>query len=120
MTIACFKPAISVGSTLTRVRFYYLDNPVHLLVSCTGVVKSVITIPCISFHMQQQQHQPVEFTQQRDAQPQLQSYLGMSLHKYFKSPEAIQSSLCDRDKLCQLFEQHLKLMQMLQERLGQL
>ena len=33
MTIACFIPTISVGSTLTHVR-YYLDDPVHLLVSC--------------------------------------------------------------------------------------
>ena len=33
ITIACFKPTISVGSTLTHVR-YYLDDPVHLLVSC--------------------------------------------------------------------------------------
>ncbi|KAI3455235.1 hypothetical protein Pfo_011898 [Paulownia fortunei] len=45
---------------------------------------------------------------------------GMSLQEYFKSPEAIQSLLSDRDKLCQLLEQHRKLMQMLQERLGQL
>ncbi|QHN86300.1 uncharacterized protein DS421_16g544950 [Arachis hypogaea] len=45
MTIACFKLTISVGSTLTRVR-YYLDDPVHSLVSCTGVVKSVIIISC--------------------------------------------------------------------------
>ncbi|CAI8611298.1 unnamed protein product [Vicia faba] len=40
---------------------------------------------------------------------------GMSLHEYFKSPEAIQSLLSDRDKLCQLLEQQPKLMQMLQE-----
>ncbi|KAL4394768.1 hypothetical protein AHAS_Ahas02G0185000 [Arachis hypogaea] len=32
MTIACFIPTISVGSTLTHVR-YYLDDPVHLLES---------------------------------------------------------------------------------------
>lgn len=49
-----------------------------------------------------------------------QSDPGMSLHEFFKSPEAIQSLLRDRDKLCQLLEQHPKLMQMLQERLGQL
>ena len=34
INIDCFKPIISVGSTLTHVR-YYLDDPVHLLVSCT-------------------------------------------------------------------------------------
>ncbi|KAK4482102.1 hypothetical protein RD792_011543 [Penstemon davidsonii] len=39
---------------------------------------------------------------------------GMSLQEYFRSPEAIQSLLSDRDKLCQLLEQHPKLMQMLQ------
>ena len=37
ITIDCFKPIISVGSTLTHVR-YYLDDPVHLLVSCIEVV----------------------------------------------------------------------------------
>ncbi|XP_057426719.1 protein virilizer homolog isoform X3 [Lotus japonicus] len=69
----------------------------------------------------QQQQQQVEYTQQSgDAQLQLQSDAAMSLHEYFKSPEAIQSLLGDRDKLCQLLEQHPKLMQMLQERLGQL
>ncbi|KAL6507772.1 hypothetical protein OROGR_023967 [Orobanche gracilis] len=45
---------------------------------------------------------------------------GMSLQEFFKSPEAIQSLLSDREKLCQLLEHHPKLMQMLQERLGQL
>ncbi|XLR02625.1 hypothetical protein S83_068823, partial [Arachis hypogaea] len=76
--------------------------------------KLIIKTSTKSFHMQQQQHQPAEFTQQRDAQAQQQSDPGMSLHEYFKSPEAIQSLLCDCDKLCQLLEQHLKLMQMLQ------
>ena len=33
INIDCFKPIISVDSTLTHVR-YYLDDPVHLLVSC--------------------------------------------------------------------------------------
>ena len=27
-----------MGSTLTHVRFYYLDDPMHLLVSCIEVV----------------------------------------------------------------------------------
>ncbi|XP_061352385.1 protein virilizer homolog [Gastrolobium bilobum] len=66
-------------------------------------------------HEQQQQPQ-----QSGDSQSQQQLDAGMSLHEYFKSPEAIQSLLRDRDKLCQLLEQHPKLMQMLQERLGQL
>ncbi|KAH6806170.1 hypothetical protein C2S51_031001 [Perilla frutescens var. frutescens] len=51
-------------------------------------------------------HQPGETSQQQDP--------GMSLQEYFRSPEAIQSLLSDRDKLCQLLEQHPKLMQMLQ------
>ena len=36
ITIACFKPTISMASTLTHVR-YYLDDPVHLLVSCANL-----------------------------------------------------------------------------------
>lgn len=70
---------------------------------------------------QAQQQRQVEYPQQL-GDPQLleQRDSGMSLHEYFKSPEAIQSLLRDRDKLCQLLEQHPKLMQMLQERLGQL
>ncbi|XP_017414401.1 protein virilizer homolog isoform X2 [Vigna angularis] len=70
-------------------------------------------------HEQLQPH--VEYTQQPgDGQSQQQPDAGMSLHEYFKSPEAIQSLLRDRDKLCQLLEQHPKLMQMLQDKLGQL
>ena len=38
ITIACFKPTISVGSTLAHAR-YYLDDPVHLLVSGTNCDK---------------------------------------------------------------------------------
>ncbi|CAK8571309.1 unnamed protein product [Lathyrus sativus] len=69
----------------------------------------------------EQQQQQVQHTQQTgDAQSQELSNAGMSLHEYFKSPEAIQSLLSDRDKLCQLLEQQPKLMQMLQERLGQM
>lgn len=66
---------------------------------------------------QQQQQQEVEVMNQQE-QPQDPS--GMSLQHFFSSPEAIQSLLGDRDKLCQLLEQHPKLMQMLQERLGHL
>ena len=43
MTIACFITTISVGSTLTHVR-YYLDDPVHLLVSCAELWLSVIHV----------------------------------------------------------------------------
>lgn len=98
---------------------------------------------------QAQQQQQLEHAQQHalyqqgDVGIQQQQDPGMSLHEYFKSPEAIQvffvcnlcqnskyvisvnfliivnlhswqSLLSDRDKLCQLLEQHPKLMQMLQ------
>ncbi|ESQ49495.1 hypothetical protein EUTSA_v10019873mg [Eutrema salsugineum] len=71
------------------------------------------------------QQQEISHVQQHTVQGQQgagtsqQQESGMSLHDYFKSPEAIQSLLSDRDKLCQLLEQHPKLMQMLQEKLGQ-
>ncbi|XP_059462211.1 protein virilizer homolog isoform X3 [Corylus avellana] len=73
-------------------------------------------------HAQQQRQiehaQQQVLHQQGEVAIQQQTDSGMSLHEYFKSPEAIQSLLSDRDKLCQLLEQHPKLMQMLQERLG--
>ncbi|XP_010543864.1 PREDICTED: uncharacterized protein LOC104816640 [Tarenaya hassleriana] len=68
----------------------------------------------------QQQSQPVQNQQGAAGTSQQQQESGMSLHEYFKSPEAIQALLSDRNKLCQLLEQHPKLMQMLQEKLGQL
>ncbi|KAL5218709.1 hypothetical protein ABZP36_019393 [Zizania latifolia] len=57
---------------------------------------------------------------QADSLSQQQSDSGMNLNQFFSSPEAIQSLLSDRDKLCQLLEQNPKLMQMLQDRIGQL
>ncbi|KAI4300545.1 hypothetical protein L6164_033913 [Bauhinia variegata] len=78
-------------------------------------------VSSVQTYYQTQQQQQAEYTQQPgDAQSQQQRDSGMSLHEYFKSPEAIQSLLSDRDKLCELLEQHPKLMQMLQEKLGQL
>ncbi|KFK37974.1 hypothetical protein AALP_AA3G054100 [Arabis alpina] len=71
----------------------------------------------ISQMQQQQQQQAVQSQQGAGTSQQQDS--GMSLQDYFKSPEAIQALLSDRDKLCQLLEQHPKLMQMLQEKLGQ-
>ncbi|XP_078432538.1 mRNA methyltransferase EMB2016 isoform X2 [Wolffia australiana] len=59
-----------------------------------------------------EQHLPENTPSQQDP--------GLSLQQYFSSPEAIESLLNDRDKLCQILEQHPKLVQMLQERLGQL
>ena len=49
MTIACFIPTISVGSTLTHVR-YYLDDPVHLLVKLNGVVITYAKEPLNKSH----------------------------------------------------------------------
>ncbi|KAL1211757.1 virilizer-like protein [Cardamine amara subsp. amara] len=72
---------------------------------------------------QQQEYSQVQqqaIQGQQGAGTSQQQESGMSLQDYFKSPEAIQSLLSDRDKLCQLLEQHPKLMQMLQEKLGQL
>ncbi|KAL5709091.1 hypothetical protein ACHQM5_019815 [Ranunculus cassubicifolius] len=78
---------------------------------------------------QQQQQQPqVDISQSQALQqqqgntsaPQQQQDDEMSLQQYFSSPEAIQSLLGDRDKLCQLLEHNPKLMQMLQDRLGQM
>lgn len=57
---------------------------------------------------------------QADSISQQQGDSGINLNQFFSSPEAIQSLLSDRDKLCQLLEQNPKLMQMLQDRIGQL
>ncbi|KAL8138354.1 hypothetical protein V2J09_004355, partial [Rumex salicifolius] len=66
-------------------------------------------------HQQQAEHSQLQTNhQQRDAVPEVQRDSAMTLQHYFSSPEAIQSLLSDRDKLCQLLEQHPKLMQMLQ------
>ncbi|KAG7017505.1 hypothetical protein SDJN02_19370 [Cucurbita argyrosperma subsp. argyrosperma] len=60
------------------------------------------------------QHQAIHQPGDAATTSQQQQDSAMSLHEYFKSPEAIQSLLSDREKLCQLLEQHPKLMQMLQ------
>ncbi|EER93923.2 hypothetical protein BDA96_01G201900 [Sorghum bicolor] len=57
---------------------------------------------------------------QADSFSQQQQDSGINLNQFFSSPEAIQSLLSDREKLCQLLEQNPKLMQMLQDRIGQL
>ncbi|XP_041028654.1 protein virilizer homolog isoform X1 [Juglans microcarpa x Juglans regia] len=108
-----------------------LQNQIHMQVHPLQMLKHSQMSPINSYYQSQQQEfshaqqqvelvqQPVLHEQGDVAIHQLQDP-GMSLHEYFKSPEAIQSLLSDRDKLCQLLEQHPKLMQMLQERLGQL
>ncbi|KAK4776143.1 hypothetical protein SAY87_024104 [Trapa incisa] len=58
--------------------------------------------------------------QQGDVASNQQEDPGVSLSDFFRSPEDIQALLSNREKLCQLLEQHPRLMQMLQERLGQL
>ncbi|WCJ34180.1 embryo defective 2016 [Euphorbia peplus] len=65
---------------------------------------------------QQQQQMQVEHV---PPQHQHQPELGMSLHEYFQDPEAITSLLGNKEELCRLLEQNPKLMQMLQEKLGQ-
>ncbi|EEF38272.1 conserved hypothetical protein [Ricinus communis] len=57
--------------------------------------------------------------QQGDIAARQQQELGMSLHEYFQDPKAITSLLSNKEELCRLLEQNPKLMQMLQERLGQ-
>ncbi|XP_075509532.1 LOW QUALITY PROTEIN: protein virilizer homolog [Primulina tabacum] len=74
-------------------------------------------LPLISQQQQMDRSQLLQLPGDRTSQ---QLDPALSLQEYFKSPEAIQSLLSDRDKLCQLLEQHPKLMQMLQERLGRL
>ncbi|XP_027174907.1 protein virilizer homolog [Coffea eugenioides] len=87
-------------------------SPAHLYYQ-TPQTDNVLQPQLVERSQLQPLHQQGDGTsQQHDA--------GMSLQDFFRSPEAIQSLLSDRDKLCQLLEQHPKLMQMLQDRLGQL
>ncbi|XP_065856562.1 protein virilizer homolog [Euphorbia lathyris] len=67
-------------------------------------------------HSRQQQQQQVEHVQ---AHNQHQPELGMSLNEYFQDPKAITALLSNKEELCRLLEQNPKLMQMLQEKLGQ-
>ncbi|XP_030553813.1 protein virilizer homolog [Rhodamnia argentea] len=69
---------------------------------------------------QEVEHARLQVPHQQGDTSNQQQDLGISLYDYFKSPEDIQALLSDREKLCQLLEQHPKLMQMLQERLGHL
>lgn len=86
--------------------------------------------PQLQFYYQTQQQEPlIQPTQTlvEQLQPQnlhqvadnthQQMESGLVLQQYFSSPEAILSLLNDREKLCQLLEQHPKLMQMLQDKL---
>uniref|UniRef100_A0A0A9B7Z8 Uncharacterized protein n=1 Tax=Arundo donax TaxID=35708 RepID=A0A0A9B7Z8_ARUDO len=90
-----------------------------------------LPVPQLQFYSQSQQEsvQPLrqvgEQSQlqnqglQADSFSQQQKDSGVNLNQFFSSPEAIQSLLSDREKLCQLLEQNPKLMQMLQDRIGQ-
>ncbi|CAA7405436.1 unnamed protein product [Spirodela intermedia] len=60
-----------------------------------------------------EQPQPQNLLSQSDSKLQQQDP-GISLQHYFSTPEAIESLLNDREKLCQILEQHPKLVQMLQ------
>uniref|UniRef100_A0A0E0KFJ8 Virilizer N-terminal domain-containing protein n=1 Tax=Oryza punctata TaxID=4537 RepID=A0A0E0KFJ8_ORYPU len=83
-------------------------------------------VPQLQFYHQTQQEsvlQPVGHVSEQsllNQSAQQHTDSGMNLNQFFSSPEAIQSLLSDRDKLCQLLEQNPKLMQMLQDRIGQL
>ncbi|XP_044958124.1 protein virilizer homolog isoform X1 [Hordeum vulgare subsp. vulgare] len=65
-----------------------------------------------------EQSQVANQTAQADGSSQQQREPEIDLNQFFSSPEAIQSLLSDRAKLCQLLEANPKLMQMLQERIG--
>ncbi|XP_052149602.1 protein virilizer homolog isoform X4 [Oryza glaberrima] len=82
-------------------------------------------VPQLQFYHQTQQESVLQPIGHVSEQPigqsaQQQTDSGMNLNHFFSSPEAIQSLLSDRDKLCKLLEQNPKLMQMLQDRIGQL
>ncbi|KAF8722237.1 hypothetical protein HU200_022545 [Digitaria exilis] len=85
-----------------------------------------LPIPQLQLYQQSQQEsvqaqpQPMNQGMQADSFSQQQQDSGINLNQFFSSPEAIQSLLSDREKLCQLLEQNPKLMQMLQDRIGQL
>ncbi|XP_021289040.1 uncharacterized protein LOC110420160 isoform X3 [Herrania umbratica] len=109
-----------------------LQTPVQMQMQSLQMLQQSHVSPVNPYHQSQQQEfspaqqqlqvelsQP-QVLQQGGGVSQQQQDSGMSLHEYFQSPEAIQSLLRDREKLCQLLEQHPKLMQMLQEKLGQL
>ncbi|KAJ0249691.1 Protein virilizer [Hirschfeldia incana] len=68
-------------------------------------------------HVQQQQ-QAVQGQQGAGSSQRQES--GMSSHDYLQTPETIQALLSNREKLCELLEQDPKIMQMLQEKMGQL
>ncbi|CAN6292909.1 unnamed protein product [Urochloa humidicola] len=57
---------------------------------------------------------------QADSFSQQQQDSGINLNQLFPSQEAIESLLSDREKLCELLEKNPKLMQMIQDRIGQL
>ncbi|XVE96282.1 hypothetical protein REPUB_Repub02eG0207600 [Reevesia pubescens] len=103
-----------------------LQTPVQMQMQSLQMLQQAHVSPVNPYYQSQQSEfspaqqqlqvdlaQPQALQQQGGAsQQQLDS--GMSLHEYFQSPAAIQSLLRDREKLCQLLEQHPKLMQMLQ------
>ncbi|TMW91087.1 hypothetical protein EJD97_014800 [Solanum chilense] len=107
-----------------------LQSPMHMQMQSPQILHQPQVSPAHGYYQTQQQEnslqqQQIEHSlsqvpqQQGDIVTQQQDS-GMSLQDFFRSPQAIQSLLSDRDKLCQLLEQHPKLMQMLQERLGHL
>ncbi|XP_059646578.1 protein virilizer homolog [Cornus florida] len=127
------RPPIPASSPSEQV-VSMLQNPVQLQVQPLQMLQQPQVSPIHVFYQHQQQENFSHLQQQlqvEHANPQVlhqhadgasrqQEDSGMSLQHYFSSPEAIQSLLSDRDQLCLLLEQHPRLMQMLQERLGHL
>ncbi|XP_068645257.1 protein virilizer homolog [Aristolochia californica] len=104
------EPGVSLQQSSIHVQMQPLQIPQQLQIPQTHIYYQTP-------NLQESISQPLQ--QQSDSGSQQQLDLG-TLQHYFSSPEAIQSLLGDREKLCQLLEQHPKLMQMLQDKLGQL
>ncbi|CAI0405945.1 unnamed protein product [Linum tenue] len=85
-------------------------------------------MPTMHAHYQAQQLEILQLRQQQQVEQvheqDLQRYQGdasssqqqrdLSLHEYFRDPQAITALLSNKEELCRLLEQHPKLMQMLQ------
>ncbi|CAN1277693.1 Protein virilizer homolog [Linum perenne] len=105
-----------------------LQNPFQVPVHQLQMLQQPQQMPTMHTHYQaqQQQQQQLQVEQGQHSQgdasssSQQQRDMGMSsLQDYFKDPQAITALLSNKEELCRLLEQHPKLMQMLQERLGQ-
>ncbi|CAN4087886.1 unnamed protein product [Withania somnifera] len=120
------------ASPLSEQSVSLLQSPLHMQMQPPQMLHQPQVSSAHVYYQTQQQENVTNSVQQQQIEhslsqiPQQQGNIvtqqdsGMTLQEFFRSPEAIQSLLSDRYKLCQLLEQHPKLMQMLQERLGHL